>query len=317
MPLISVIIPAYNAEKTITETIESVLNQTFSDFEIVAIDDGSTDATLETMENVHDPRIRLFSQVNSGAQQTRNRGLANAVGDYVAFLDADDLWTADKLEAQLNTLQASADAAVAYSWTDFIDGSGQVLRHGRRITVNGNALEKMLVSNFLESGSNPLIRRQALLDVGGFDESLSAAQDWDLYLRLAAKYPFVTVPRSQILYRISSHSISANVARMEKTCLKIIETAFSQAPEPLQPLKKKSLAYLYRYLTFQALDRPEDRKKALLAVRYLWLAIQYDPALRKDRRLVSIALLKSAISLLFPPQYAQRFLARLKTSSTH
>ena len=316
MPLISVIIPAYNAENTIGETVESVLNQTFSDFEMIVIDDGSTDATLEKLKTVRDPRLRVLSQANLGSQRSRNRGLAEAVGEYVAFLDSDDLWTSDKLEAQLKALQAAPDAGVAYSWTVFIDGAGQFLRHGRHITVNGDALERLLVSDFLESGSNPLIRSQALLEVGGWDESLSAAQDWDLYLRLAAKYPFVNVPRSQILYRISPNSISSNVLKVEKNCLKIIETAFSQAPEAFRPLKQKSFAHLYRYLTFQTLDRPEGRRRALLALRYLWLALKYDTALRKDRRLLSIAILKSAISILFPPQWAQAFLAQLKTASS-
>src|SRR5919202_4312270 len=203
MPLISVIIPAYNAEKTIKQTIESVLNQTFSDFEIIVINDGSQDSTLEIVSSIPDPRIKVFSYPNAGPQKSRNRGWGNASGEYVSFLDADDLWTPDKLEAQLKALQENPQAAVAYSWSDWIDESGQFLRAGGHITVNGNAYEKLLLRDFVESGSNPLIRRQALDKVGDFDQSVTPAEDWDMWLRLAARYEFVTVPSPQILYRIS------------------------------------------------------------------------------------------------------------------
>lgn len=314
MPVISVVIPAYNAEKTIRNTIESVLNQTFSDFELIVINDGSTDATLEKVQAIQDPRVRLLSQSNSGAQRSRNKGLAEATGEYIAFLDADDLWTVDKLEAQLSALKANPDAAVAYSWTDFVDSDGQFLRHARQTTLNGDVWSDLIIFNFLESGSNPLVYRHALVDVGGFDESLPVAQDWDLYLRLAAKYFFVAVPKSQILYRVSTHSISTNVQRMETTCLEIIENSFSEAPEPLQTLKRKSLAHLYRYLTFQTIDRLSERKKSLLAARYLWLALYYDHTLRKDGRLLFITAIKILLSALFPPKYTEALLKKLKSN---
>src|SRR5919199_6245537 len=207
MPLISVIIPAYNAEKTIKQTIESVLNQTFSDFEIIVINDGSEDSTLDIVSSIPDPRIQVFSYPNAGPQKSRNRGWGNASGEYVSFLDADDLWTPDKLEAQLKALQENQKAAVAYSWTDYIDESSQLLKRGGYMTVNGDVFPQLLLIDFIANGSNPLIRRQALIEVGGFDESLTAAEDWDMWLRLAARYHFVAVPAPQILYRISMNSM--------------------------------------------------------------------------------------------------------------
>jgi glycosyltransferase involved in cell wall biosynthesis len=239
MPLISVIIPAYNAEKTIKETIESVLNQTFSDFELIVINDGSQDSTLDIVSSISDPRIKVFSYSNSGPQKSRNRGIAIATGDYLAFLDSDDLWTPDKLEAQLKALQENPEAAVAYSWTDYIDEFGAFLYSGSHATETGDVYAKLLVENFLENGSNPLICRNALTKMGGFDESLSASQDWDLYLRLANQYYFTAIPRSQIFYRLSNHSISSNIFRQEKQCLYVIERAFNNAPASLQYLKKK------------------------------------------------------------------------------
>jgi glycosyltransferase involved in cell wall biosynthesis len=101
MPTISVIIPVYNGEKTIKQTVESVLNQTFRDFELLIINDGSQDATLEIIQAINDERIQVFSYQNSGVSASRNRALTKAKGEFISFIDADDLWTPNKLELQL------------------------------------------------------------------------------------------------------------------------------------------------------------------------------------------------------------------------
>ncbi|MHC5828034.1 MAG: glycosyltransferase family 2 protein, partial [Nostoc sp.] len=138
MPKISVIIPAYNSEKTINYTIESVLNQTFTDFELIVINDGSQDSTLEVITQIQDSRIKVFSYPNAGGNVSRNRGLYRAGGEFVSFLDADDLWTPDKLQSQLKALQENVTAKIAYSWTDYIDTNGQFLFPGKRINKNEN-----------------------------------------------------------------------------------------------------------------------------------------------------------------------------------
>nr|MDJ0704594.1 glycosyltransferase family A protein [Leptolyngbyaceae cyanobacterium MO_188.B28] len=171
-PLISVVIPVYNGQSTIQETVDSVLKQTLTDFELIVINDGSTDKTLEILEANPDPRIKIFSYPNKGLSASRNRGIRHAASDLITFLDADDLWSPDKLEAQRRALQAHPNADVAYSWTDYIDGDSQFLQAGMHITANGNVLAKLLTVNFIESGSNVLIRQSALKSVGFFDESL-------------------------------------------------------------------------------------------------------------------------------------------------
>lgn len=130
MPTISVIVPAYNAEKTILKTIESVLKQTFTDFELIIINDGSNDSTLNIVNSINDDRIKVFSYANSGVCVSRNRGIEQAQGEYISFLDADDLWTTDKLELQLKALQENPQTAIAYSWTDYIDENGKFLYPG-------------------------------------------------------------------------------------------------------------------------------------------------------------------------------------------
>lgn len=316
MPLISVIIPVFNSEKTIQGTIESVLNQTFTDFELLVINDGSQDTTLKIIDNIKDSRLKVFSYPNAGVSASRNRGISQANGEFISFLDSDDLWTADKLESQLKALQANPQAGVAYSWTNYIDESGKFLYPGNKFTLNGNVYEQMLVQNFIESGSNVLIRREALDRVGGFDESLFGPEDWDLLIRLAAQYDFVVVPISQILYRMSANSISSSISRQEKASLKVIEKAFARVPESLQYLKNYSIANLYKYLTFRVLVGSLERQKALTAARCFWYAVKNNPALLSQHpKLMLIVILKIMVGILLPTPQLQSWLTKLKKRS--
>lgn len=304
MPLISVIIPVYNAERTIQETVKSVLKQSFSDFELIAINDGSTDSTLDILSQITDQRIKVYSYPNAGPNHSRNRGLSHASGKYVSFIDADDLWTADKLEAQLRAIEQNPEAAVAYSWTNCIDESGNFLRRGGYFSWSGDVYARLLLNDFIESGSNPLILKQAITEVGNFDESMPAAQDWDMWLRLAERYHFVVVPSIQILYRVASNSWSSNVLRMEAASLRVIERCYAKAPESIQHLKQISLANRYKYLTFKALEGFPEQQKGFIAAKYLWQAIRYDSNLLK-RKVIWKILLKISIIILLPSQQAQ------------
>jgi glycosyltransferase involved in cell wall biosynthesis len=311
MPLISVIISVYNGEKTIQETIESVLNQTFRDFELIIINDGSTDATLEIINNIPDPRIQIFSYPNAGLNASRNRGLSQAQGEYISFIDADDLWTADKLELQLKALQENAEAAVVYSWTDYIDENSQFLRLGPHHNFTGDVFEKLLLADFVGSGSNPLVRKQAFEKVGNFDESIKGCQDLDMWVRLARHYPFVVVPSVQILYRQYATSWSANSKRQEEGFLRLLEKALSEAPESVKKLRHDILGNRYKSLVIDALSKASGRDRAVLAARYLGSAIRYDPRLLRSRILPTL-LFVIGTRLLLPPQRAQTLLDRYK-----
>ncbi len=309
-PIISVIIPVYNGEKTIKQTIESVLNQTFSNFELIVVNDGSQDSTLKIVSNIQDPRIKIFSYSNAGLSATRNRGISLASGEYISFIDADDVWTRDKLQAQLEALQENPYAAVAYSWTDHIDESGKFFRAGPHFTFIGDVYARLLLIDFIGNGSNPLIRAQAFVEVGRFDESLPAVEDWDMWLRLAARYHFVVVPSPQVLYRIFVNSMSFNVRGMEKSSLRVIERAVAQAPESVAHLKKFSLGNRYKYLTWKALDGTPERRRALTALRFLWHTVSNDPSLL-HRRIIWKVLLKIVIAVLLPSQSALVLLKKM------
>lgn len=248
MPTISIIIPAYNAEKTIVATLNSVQNQTFSDWEAIVIDDGSTDRTIQIVNELNDPRIQVFSYPNAGVAETRNRGLMKARGDYIAFLDADDLWTPDKLELQLRALQDHPEAGVAYSWNYYQYENPADSYADKSQRFEGNVYADLLIKNFLQNGSNPLVRKEAIASVGLFDPTIKSCEDWDYYLRLARNWPFVLVPKVQVIYRQSLNSVSSNIEVMEDYLLLLINRTFESVPPELKPLKKQSISWVYKYV---------------------------------------------------------------------
>ncbi len=278
-PTISVLIPCYNAERTIQETISSVLAQTFTDFELLVINDGSTDGTMSVLEQITDDRLKVVSFENSGPQKSRNRGIEKARGKYITFIDADDLWTSDKLASQLQALQNTPEAAVAYSWTDFIDENSNFLKHSRHIEMAGDVYEQLLIDDFIASGSNPLIKAEAIRAVGGFDENTLAGQDWDMWLMLAEKFQFVAVPKVQILYRksCSSKTWSDNIRRQAKGHIQVMNKHLSNRKNLIL---KKSIYFAgrYRYLLFHCLDQGRlTPDNGVLALRFFAQALVLEP----------------------------------------
>jgi glycosyltransferase involved in cell wall biosynthesis len=256
VPLISVIVPAYNAEATLLETIDSIRHQTFSDFELIVIDDGSTDQTLGRVQSVRDPRVRIFTGLNQGLAASRNCGIEWSAGEFISFIDADDIWTPDKLELQLDALRRRPGAALAYSWTAFVDSDGHFLFAKESSWFEGDVYADLLRNcNFVASGSNILVRRSCAVAVGGFDATLEAAHDWDFCLRIAARWPFAVVPRYQILYRISESAMSANAVRAEQNCLLLCERAFGRTPGVPFWARAESFSNVKQYVAFLYLSR--------------------------------------------------------------
>jgi glycosyltransferase involved in cell wall biosynthesis len=277
MPTISVVIPAYNAERTILETIKSVQQQSFSGFEIIVINDGSTDRTLELLQGVKDERLRFFSYENAGVAIARNRGISQSTGEFIAFVDADDLWTPDKLELQLAALRHHPEAGAAYSWTYFMyEQEGSVVP-GKPVFFEGNVYPKLLVENFIAHGSNLLIRRKCIESVGEFDSNFPHCADWDFYIRLAARWPFAVVREHQIYYRQSSSSMTSKIDGIERQMLLMFEKAFQTAPIEYQDIRNQSLAWVYEYCTQQYLQYSTDIGEVNQAGQKLWKAIRLHP----------------------------------------
>jgi GT2 family glycosyltransferase len=301
MLTISVIVPAYNAERTILETVESVQQQTFSDFELIVINDGSTDRTLELLKTIKDPRLKIFSYENGGLPVARNRGIFHATGEFIAFLDADDLWANDKLEMQLTALQQHPEAGVAYSWTYFmVEQGGTLSFHAcKPIFFEGNVYASLLVGDFIYNGSNTLIRRQAIESVGEFDPLCAGCADWDYWLRLAARWSFVVVPKPQILYRQSSGTMSSKVEAMKEASLIALEKAYRAAPPELQSLRNQSVTRFHIYCADLYLKHRTHMGGVNEAGWNLWMAIHLQPQTLLDKytqKLVTKFLLNRVLS---------------------
>ena len=309
MPKISVVVPAYNSQSTILETIYSVLQQSFSDFELIVINDGSTDKTLRLLSTVNDARLKVYSYPNGGLPAARNRGIVRATGQFISFIDADDLWTPDKLELQLQALQKNPQAGVAYSWTICMGNDGSSFHPGISETVQGNVYSKLLVGNFIGSGSNVLIRREAIESVGYFDESLKSCEDWDYWMRLAPQWDFVVVPKPQIIYRLSSGAMSSKLDVMEKYQTLVLEKAFASAPPQLQYLKKQGFAYIYLFMTRLCLSRANDVKVVEEAGQKLWKAIRFSPKILLTKE-AQLLLIKVCILRIISPKIASNILSR-------
>lgn len=185
-PLISVVIPVYNREETIDYCLQSVLRQTFPDFEVVVVDDGSSDSTVDRIGNIQDPRIRLLkTPVNAGAQAARNLGIRAARGQWIAFLDSDDYWMSDKLEKQVNLLRENGfDYRLVVHSDCEIEENGVKKGIWRLPEVTGEAYEQLL------AGPGPmfqgmLVSKRLLEEIDYLDESVPSYQEWDTAIRLA------------------------------------------------------------------------------------------------------------------------------------
>ncbi|MES1022802.1 glycosyltransferase family A protein [Gloeocapsa sp. BRSZ] len=283
MPKVTVIVPAYNAEQTIVAAIASVQQQTFRDWEVIVIDDGSCDRTCELLSRIQEPRMQVHRYTNAGVSVARNRGIAHAQGEYLAFLDADDLWSADKLECQVAALEQHPDAGVAYSWTYFMNESATMIHAAPPVWFTGNVYAPLLVRNFLYSGSNALVRRDALELVGGFDATLTHGEDWQLFVRLAQVVEFVVVPKPQVFYRQSPTSASAQVALMEVRLLAVIDRVFAAVPSHFQSLKNENLANLYQYLAGLHLTQVTSAEDIKQIGQKLQLAVRLHPKILLSR----------------------------------
>src|SRR5688572_27099887 len=192
-PLVSVVIPAFNASRTLLETLASVSAQTYSNLEILAVNDGSTDDSKLILEeySARDPRVRLISQQNSGVASARNKGLDNSTGEFVAFIDADDLWHPTKIIKQLKVLRAGGpEMALVYAPFRFIDAKSRVIRSSEFVGIDGWVLYRLFYRNFIGNGSAILAKKSVLLEVGGFapwlrDADAEGAEDLLMQLKIA------------------------------------------------------------------------------------------------------------------------------------
>ena len=248
MPLVTCVIPNYNYARYLSVAIESALAQTHRDTEVVVVDDGSTDASTDVLRGYGD-RIRWFGQANQGVSAARNRGIEEAHGDFVGFLDADDVWYPTKVERQLAQM-ADRDVGLVHCWVREIDPDGRPVRI-RRVGGRGWLLADhvRLRSTVLLGGSSALLRRECFGEVGGFDLHLSTSADWDMWRRVMTKYRVELVEETLVDYRVHGSAMHFNIKLFEHDMLHALDSTFS---DPLaarvRPYKRIAYATIYSQL---------------------------------------------------------------------
>jgi glycosyltransferase involved in cell wall biosynthesis len=206
MSKVTVIITTFNRAAFLAQAIDSVLNQTINDFELIILDNNSSDKTFEVIQRYSDSRIKYVRHDNIGISSQRNMGLSMANSKYVAFLDDDDVWLNKKIEFQLSAMERSCkNTALVYGGFRFYDDYGR--RWGEHLpTLVGKVLDGLLWTKdpFCGSASNPLINKECAVAVGAYSDRVQVGEDWELYLRLAERYPIVGV--DEVLLEIRQHS---------------------------------------------------------------------------------------------------------------
>lgn len=231
-PRVSVVTPAWNAEHFIGATLSTALSQTFRNIEVIVIDDGSRDKTASVVRRAMaaDPRIRLVEQKNTGLAGARNRGIREARGDFIAFLDHDDLWHPDKLALQVALLDSHPLAGLASCYSAVIDEDHRCLGWRLGGDANGSVYHEILVWDMISGGSVALVRREVFDVVGMFDESLPMRSDWDMWIRIARRFHVATVPRTLVGYTRSTLGLSRGYERMAEAGAFVLEKASRNDP---------------------------------------------------------------------------------------
>lgn len=249
MPRVSVVIPTLNRASLISETLDSILASGYRNFEIIVVDDGSTDETPAVIAT-YGTAVRYIRQQNAGQGAARNTGIQTAQGEYIAFVDSDDLWLPDKLFHQVDVLDTTGSAWVYCDGYEFDGLTGHVLRLISRDNrlYTGDVLEPLLWGNFIASPT-PVVRRSVFEEVGYFDQSpiLRNREDWDMWLRIAGRYPIQLVDKPLVRYRV--HPGGATSREPVETILEskrtVVEGAIRREPERLGHLRNRVLWDLY------------------------------------------------------------------------
>jgi glycosyltransferase involved in cell wall biosynthesis len=317
MPKVSVIIPVYNVERYVGAAIQSVLDQTFQDFEILIIDDASPDQSIAVCRRFMDARIRIIQQANRGLAGARNTGIRNAKGEYLAFLDSDDLWTVDKLEKHIAHLDHNSEVGLSYCRSAFIDQEGEPLHYHQMPKLKDIDPVHLLCRNPIGNGSAPVIRRQVLEEIqfmdnlhGSpeicyFDEHLRQSEDIECWLRIALKtnWSLEGLPEPLTLYRVNTGGLSASLFKQLASWEAVIEKTRGYAPQLIDQWGSLARAYQLRYLARRAVQL----RDAKLALKLVHEAIFTDPriVLQEPQRTL-LTWIAAWVLALFPEKLFQQ-----------
>lgn len=305
-PLVSVIIPACNAEVFIAKTLESVLSQTYQNIEILVVDDGSSDKTAEIVKSFaqKDTRINLLQQSNAGVAAARNLAIEKSKGEYIAAIDADDIWYPQNLQKQIECLsQSQPSVGVVYSWSVDINEAGLLTGGFYNSTIEGEVYKALVYKYFIGNASSSLIRRICFEKVGGYNcqmkaENAQGCEDWELHLRIAEHYQFKVVPEFLVGYRQIATSMSCNFAAMAKSHSLIMTGVRQQHPEIPSSIYRWSSSNFYIYLAVKS-NRSRNHRSTLF---WLYRAFKQDLLMALLRHNLYLLSIESAVKMLIKPR---------------
>lgn len=285
MPRVSVVIPLYQTEAYIGAALGSAVAQTFRDIEIIVVDDGSRDAGPRIAGAWPDPRVRVITQENRGLAGARNTGIRNATGEFVALLDADDIWLPEKLERHVAQFDADPAIDVSFSASRLVGADGEDLGLTQSPLDRDFSAANMFCRNPIGNGSAPVLRRTALERIAfedaergrvcWFDESFRQSEDVECWMRLkvVGECRFGYVPEALTLYRVNSGGLSANIEAQLATWRRFRDKVATYAPDVVAQHGARAEAYQLRYLARRAV-RSDDRAAGL---RLAWQALRLHP----------------------------------------
>ncbi|MFV0388976.1 MAG: glycosyltransferase family 2 protein [Pyrinomonadaceae bacterium] len=274
-PLVSVVIPAYNAVRFVNATIDSVLAQTFQDFEILAVDDGSTDNTKEILEAYGD-KIRYLPKKNGGVSSARNYGIEKAKGKYIAFLDADDVWMPEKLEKQVALMDSKEDVGLCYVATQKVD---EELNYLNSIPANAydDYTRSLLLNLNIVSGScsSAMVRHDVISQTDGFDSQFTTYADWEMWLRLSLLTNCAPINEELVKYRMVKGSMSSNPEVTKRDARGVLEKFFNLAvlPEKYRTLEKQAYSNHLMIVSGEFLHNGKVRE----SVNCIWQGVKLYP----------------------------------------
>lgn len=315
-PKVSVVIPLYNSKRWIRGALRSVLDQRFRDFEILVIDDGSTDTGPQIAAKYHDHRIRIIVQENRGLAGARNIGIRHARGQFIAFLDADDLWTEDKLEKHVALLESEPEIGFTFSWSEMIDETGNSLGMIQRPQARKITPASVFCRNPIGNGSSAVVRRSVLdtiefpYPVGNyacwFDETFRQSEDIECWTRIALSVAtrFSCINETLTRYRIAASGLSADTDRQLETwelfCdkIKAIDPGFVAKTGPL------ARAYQLRYLARRSVFAGDGVRGGMLLLR----ALRSSPRILTEEPLRTLSTIAGTLAAIALPYSALHWL---------
>lgn len=298
LPRVSVVVPAYNVQNYIQDALISLQKQSFTNFEVLIVDDGSTDNTAEIAQCFcnQDARFKLLMKANGGLSSARNHGIYHANGDYIALLDADDCYESQKISSHIKILDQDPKVGIVYSASKAIrdDGGSTFIQLSGKPIYN-NSLKSLLCKNFVGHGSNAIFRSSIVDEIGYFDETLKSSEDLDYWIRIAMleKWVFYREPRPLVCYRVRPSGLSFDVPQMQSSNEKVLQSAYERSPEKVGEILPTAYAYLYRYLARLALTGGNQKE----ARRLINCALKKNASIfaRDIRSLITL------LAVYFPP----------------